>query len=717
MCFFQQKNLTLYISTLMFSGVSTPLWAEPTKRPVASQLDTITLNATAETENFAHGQLATNIQLGALGQKKVLDTPYSVTVYQQKIIQDQQASTVAEVLKNDASIRMTTNQGHLYENFQIRGFGVHGDEIALNGLYGMAPVSRIPSEMLQSVSVLKGPNALVAGMAPNGGIGGVINISPKQADRNLTQFTTSFQDDSYYQQHLDVSRRFGTEQKFGIRSNFVYGEGERNMQGEDDRKRLASFAADYSGEKLHVNLDAYALQEDRHHGSPAMVSFGQLNKVVPAPEGGRNYFDQSYSKIEGQFIGVNAKYDVTADWNVFAGAGYANKSYDGFIFGTRLVLQDEQGTARTQTFNQHSDIENVTANIGSNFKFDTGLIQHDVGLRFDYLNIRSSLHSPATSASYITHLYNPLGNGVMAVKPQVVPNIDNDFISYTLTDQLSMFDNQLQLILGLRYQDMDISSAVSRSAYSDQRLSPTYGIVWKPFGERFSLYANYIEGLSQGKQVTDGNDVNYGKIFKPYLSKQYEVGAKYQHGTWFNSLALFQIKKPDTLTQAYGTQTITTDDAEIQSKGIEWAFSGQLFQGFNVLGNVAYTETQYTRSSTKFAGQYIDLSGNDYYGTPDWTATLNFDYAIPFIEGLSLNSRVNYVGKQYVDSNNHLRLPDFATVDLGARYSTQLAGLNTTFMFNINNVSNKHYWEGVFQDGYAIIGADRSYKLGVSFDF
>lgn len=108
---------------------------------------------------------------------------------------------------------MTTNQGHLYENFQIRGFGVHGDEIALDGLYGMAPVSRVPTETLEAVMVLKGPNALVAGMAPNGGVGGVINITPKRAHEDLTRLTSTLEDEGYYQSHLDVSRRFGEQKK------------------------------------------------------------------------------------------------------------------------------------------------------------------------------------------------------------------------------------------------------------------------------------------------------------------------------------------------------------------------------------------------------------------------------------------------------------------------------------------------------------------------
>ena len=102
---------------------------------------------------------------------------------------------------------------------------------------------------------------------------------------------------------------------------------------------------------------------------------------------------------------------------------------------------------------------------------------------------------------------------------------------------------------------------------------------------------------------------------------------------------------------------------------------------------------------------------------PDLTATIGLDYALPLLDGLSVNGRVNYVGEQYVDSANTLQLPDFTTVDLGARYKTNLGGVSTTFMANVDNVTNKKYWEGVFNENFATIGADRTYKVGVTFDF
>jgi len=96
---------------------------------------------------------------------------------------------------------------------------------------------------------------------------------------------------------------------------------------------------------------------------------------------------------------------------------------------------------------------------------------------------------------------------------------------------------------------------------------------------------------------------------------------------------------------------------------------------------------------------------------------LALDYKIPQIDGLSVNTRATYVSKQYLNNTNTLELPDYTIFDLGAKYKAKIGGVDTTFRANIDNVADKKHWAGVFNNDYAIIGAGRTYKLGVSFDF
>lgn len=728
---FPKSILMKSISLILIGGASQILWADTT-------LPTITVEAAAEQQSYANGALKDNADLGALGSKKIIDTPFSVAEYSSKLIENQQASTVGEVLKNDSSIRITTGQGHLNENFSLRGFDVIHDDIALNGMYGMAPYGRVPTEFLDSVTVLKGPNALVAGMSPTGGVGGVVIANTKRADKDKTQVSASLENGGYYQSGFDVSRRFGANKEFGVRVNGAYGQGEHILKGMDDTHASGAIAADYTTDKLKLNFDAYAVRDDREGGSPAMVGFLSCAGVkdpkkctapfelMKAPKGDTNYFSSLEGHTRSQFTGLSGEYSFTPDVKASAGVGYVEKKYRGHIFGTRLIVNNANtGDASSQYYRVGMDEKNTAANLGVEGRFETGAVKHKVGLRADYLTRKTSQHSNqgAKPVDFNTNLYNPIANAgsMPAEKPALSPLLDSQYVSYTLTDQLSMLDDKLQLIVGARYQDVDTENLQKKTEYQEDKISPSLGVVVKPFGENLSLYANYVEGLSEGATVNNNADANNNVTFAPFQTKQYEMGAKYQKGTWLNTLAVYQIDKPSTMVSSYSNgdplskiTQITTDGAETRSRGVEWAFSGEIYSGLNLLGSMAYIDAEYIKAAPK---QGAAVQGNTVYGVPDFTATLGLDYAVPYVQGLNVNARANYVSEQYLNDANTLELPDYTILDLGARYATKLGGVNTTFLANIDNVTDKQYWEGAFNSGYALVGGPRTYKVGVTFDF
>src|SRR5207253_10509117 len=120
---------------------------------------------------------------GLLGNKGVMDTPFAVTNYTAQRLEDQQAITLAEVLNSDPSTRFTGQVGGVTDSFYIRGFPINEgnlSEIAFDGVYGVSPNYHLFTEYLERVEVLKGPAALLYGMSPNSGVGGVVNVVPKR---------------------------------------------------------------------------------------------------------------------------------------------------------------------------------------------------------------------------------------------------------------------------------------------------------------------------------------------------------------------------------------------------------------------------------------------------------------------------------------------------------------------------------------------------------
>jgi outer membrane receptor protein involved in Fe transport len=102
----------------------------------------------------------------------------------------------------------------------------------MNGLFGLAPSTRIPLEMIERVEVLKGPGSLANGVGPSGSVGGSINVVTKRAaDVPLTRLTTTYMGKAQFGTHLDVGRRFGEDNQWGVRVNGVLRNGEGNIDG------------------------------------------------------------------------------------------------------------------------------------------------------------------------------------------------------------------------------------------------------------------------------------------------------------------------------------------------------------------------------------------------------------------------------------------------------------------------------------------------------
>ena len=74
---------------------------------------------------YAGGQVATGGQVGLLGNRPVMDTPFNQTSYTAKKVQDQQARTVRDVLADDPSVRGYFPDGSIgNDELRIRGFSV-----------------------------------------------------------------------------------------------------------------------------------------------------------------------------------------------------------------------------------------------------------------------------------------------------------------------------------------------------------------------------------------------------------------------------------------------------------------------------------------------------------------------------------------------------------------------------------------------------------------
>lgn len=661
------------------------------------------------------GQVATGAGLGLLGNRDVMDTPFNITAYTEQAIADQQAATVGALLESDPSVRFTSNTGHAYENFSIRGLAVNSSEVAFNGLYGLAPDAHIPTEMLERVEVLKGPGALLNGMTPGGAVGGVVNVVTKRPlAEDLTRVTTSYTSSSQIGVHADVSRRFGPERRLGIRVNGSMSSGETDIDDQERRKRLGSVALDYQGDRWSLGLDAYSYRSTISNGSPLMVGFGTVGHMVAAPDGSLNHFRGINAEQQSDGAMLRGTVDLAGGWSAYASLGWAKHTYDGMLNGTRGILRADGHTMSTQTYQQYGDTRSVTGDVGLRGKFRTGAVDHELVLSMNQLRQEGGRKLTAAgsvpSASYVSDLYAPTSstNVASGVATAYKQESDNVITSYAVADTLKFADGKYAVTAGLRLQQVNQKMA----GYDEQAVTPMLGLVAKPWGEQLSLYANYIEGLSAGTTVGT-TYANAGETLKPYKTQQLEAGVKWKQDQLTHTLSVFQISKPAavSVTLAGNTLPTLTDDGEQRNRGLEWTVSGQLAKDWTLLGGVAYTQAK----QTKTQGGAKD--GLDMYGVPRWTANLGADWAVPGVPGLALSGRVVFTDTQWVNSTNTIKAPSWTRFDAGVRYATRMMDHPVTWRANVFNVFDRSYWAGAFNDNYLTVGAPRTVRVSATVDF
>ena len=667
---------------------------------------------------YAGGQVAKGARLGTLGNLDVMDTPFNVTSYTAELIQDQQARSIADVVVNDPSVRFTTSNGHMYENFRIRGFDVNQNDVAINGMFGLAPQGHVPVEFFERVEVLKGPSALFSGMPPGGGVGGVINLVPKRAaDTPLTRASVGYQSAGQLGGSVDLGRRFGDSNAWGARVNGAYSDGDTELNGQSKKREFMSVALDYRGDALTSSLDAYHTRESFTGGTPAMYWFA--NATIPkAPDPRTNQFSSGYGTLESNAVIGRAEYEINRNLTAFASLGMMNHDYSGFINGTHVRSINAQGTSTTTTTTgQLGFNNNVSSEAGLRTRFSTGEVRHELVLQASNLEQESG-SANITSAAFTTNIYSPT-TAVMAALPGSAPKTSETTLSsLALIDTLSFLEDKIRLTMGLRNQgvktnNFNTAGAIT-SAYDKSAVTPAVAVVVKPWGPALSLYANYVQGLSKGDAVTLTTATNYGQVFAPYQTEQKEAGMKWNAGAFTNTASLFEITKPTLVTIGSTTNPTYTDGGEKRVRGIEWNTFGEIARNVRLLGGATYSQGIQTKTA------YGLYNGNVAVGVPRWQGNLGSEWDVPGTGGLTLSGRVLATSSQYLDSANTQKIPGWGQVDVGARYTTTAGdGRKLVLRMNVINLLNRFYYSGAFSDStpIATLGPARSVMASATVDF
>ena len=678
------------------------------------------------------------------------ETPQTVTVIPQVMIEQQQASTVDQVLQYVPGITVATGEGNggiTGDQFRIRGFDASGD-IYVDGLRDFGSYVR-DSFATENVMVVKGPSSESFG---NGTTGGVIELDSKKAHLgNDYSLEVSPGSGPYGRGVLDVNRQLSNTTAARV-VGMVHGQDvvDRDHVYADRWGVLGSIGFGL-GTSQQVIADYFHQQSKGRpdFGVPMVgepvTEFGVPRSIYYGRESDRDEQDADVATVlyKGEF---GNRLTLTNDTRFghytrdlkFTPVLCINISPAlSFIYGIPpgdCATEVSAGNLNTpyviwpvggNTPRSYGG-ENVTTAV---MRFRTGPLRHEwimgVDEYFQHAKMNfylprgpepagTLLHPIFQNSSGFSLVLAPAADGTTARSWDIGPFVsDRVWIAHGVS-----------LLGGVRWDHYNVhaNSAGTPIDTTTEFASPKAALIWQPTEEQayyfdysrsFTPPAQNITTLSSPLSLVGSTTPN----LKPEGDTTYEVGGKWSllEGRLGATAALFRVDKSNAnyTDPTSGIQETTDDSDRVQ--GVELGLTGKITHAWDVQASYSNMDGKIVYSSispftpVSAAGNRVPYVSKN--GVALWT-TYDFATLIPALAGHLLGGGgVNYRSNYFVDDPNSLRIPGATTADAMLAYDLK----NYHLAFNVNNLSNALAYSSAFGNGYATPIAGRTFLFTLGF--
>lgn len=675
-------------------------------------------------ERYIAGEYAkaTNYK-GILGEQDAMKTPISVTTISEKAVEDFMSSTegLSKMLSLVPSVQKTYDAA--VDVINIRGFQDDGRAFLINGIPGMQAMTRQSTNFIDSVDIIEGPSTGITGSSMYSKGGGTVNLNSKKGtDEPVNKVGMKWHSKGAHEETIDIGRRFGDENRYGIRINAYNTNGERSIENWDLEQRNIYINLDQKSDNSKTNFMlgyTYTDSKGRPYGLSVSSKY-QGSSLPDAPDGNINFNPEwRRDKNTNLVMTLNHEQKLNDHLSAFLNAGHFKQDWY-YYTGFSKTLINENGDFIATSDNYSLLEKRDYAQIGLRGDFKTGDLKHDwvVGVDRQW-HYYGGAKNYKEESGWKGNIYNP---DTDSWAPPTFEQSDAYYgtkarlSGWSVMDSITTDNEKLNILVGLNGKSIkkdsyntDGSHKSNSGHYYD--ISPSYGINYT-FDPTFAVYANHTEEFVEGQIVPSGSGyTNQGQTLDPYKTKQNEIGIKFKTGDFFHKLSYFDIKQANGIDifNEDGTKT-RTQDGERRHKGIEYTATGSIHDKWNLIGGFMYLDaTQDTGLNQDGTPKPND--GKRPNGIPEWTANMGVEYKAD--ENFSGLLRANYIGSSYVLDEKY-KVPSYFTLDLGVRYKTEVNDTPVTLSAMCYNVTDKNYWSA---SGNTIhLGGPRTFMMSAEFD-
>ncbi|EOD9420060.1 TonB-dependent siderophore receptor [Vibrio campbellii] len=642
-----------------------------------------------------------------------LETPGQVAVIDEAVIDEQRASTLGEVLQNDASVSAGGTSRNR-ERFSLRGFELSSSDGFLRDGRQHWSHYRQPIELLERVEVLKGPSGLLYGKSEPGGL--VNMVSKKPTTETQASLSQDIGSNDHSRTVLDVSGALNEEETLRARAILAkesygswreYGDG---TEPQTDRV-VGGLVVEYDiTEDIMVSAHYDRTKDDGSVDSGAYIVDGK-------PVRGDKYiWDAQWSNIDNDVenYGIDINAQVTDSVNVKA--GYNRQDFKRFDVESypKFDMYEEDGTIKHKG-NERSD----------HWVFDTAYV--DVTTDFSLFDTDNIF---LVGANYLDYSYDrfmafhdgeyvPAGETV--AKPQPTSSKKwptSEYDTWGIYAQNMMTINDYwQVLAGVRYDEK------RSDELTESQVSPKLGVIFHP-ASNGSIYVQYSESFMPQGTVNSTDYTNDGEELDAERGISYEVGTKwelfderlYVTGALFDiTLENIALDVEDGVNAGGDVMYKKTQDGEQVHRGAEILAQGFVTEELSLTASAMYLDAEITESA--------DYKGNRPADVPEFSASVWSSYKVQ--NNTNVNLGLIYEGERYGDAANTFKKDGYARIDMGVSYTHKYdENLDIVTRFNVENLFDTDYLAGggstnSKQDGASgvVIGEGRNYMATIQFKY
>ena len=698
----------------------------------------------------------------------LLDTPKAVTVIPTEVISQTGATSLTDALRTVPGITVGAAEGGqpVGDNLLIRGYNAQTDTY-IDGIRDTGSQSR-EIFSLEQIEVVKGPNSAYGGRSSAGG--GVNLVSKSAKAENFANASVGIGSAQYRRATADVNRTIGDNA--AVRLNVMAHE--NHVAGRDeihgDRWGIAPTVTFGLTGPTKATLSYYHMEASElpDSGIPFNNPFTTGANVAKNGNGTpmsvpRNTFyglvDRDFRDTQSDIGTVDIKHDFRSGL-VFRNVTRFSKTENNYIYtqpddskgnvvlyGT-LWRRGASRSAQTEALANASSLQGEFTAAGVKHSFIAGVeIGREVTDRSTYLFTPGN-NNPLTKTSTCptagaATLYNcttllnpnphdPWSVGQVRTVSPAATNVHTNTRSVYGFDTIE-FTPQWLLNVGLRWDDYrsalftaanptaSPATAVVRAENKANFANYQAGVVYKPAANS-SIYLSYgtssTPAGNDGGEGTDGLSVAVQDL-KPQDSKNWELGTKWEVSARRLSLsaAIFESKMNNArITGPSGT---SQNAGKKNVRGAEFGVSGAITNNWQVFGGATWLDAEvgdngYTNTGTTAAPVWVKspFDGNKFPGVPKTSASVWTSYTV--LPGLTIGGGVNYSAKIWANINNTKHVPAYTRFDAMASYDVSK---NISLQLNVQNLTDKFYFDKSVSNHYAQVAAGRSATLTANFRY